>query len=234
MHIKGVPFTICCALWLGLSVIYTVPSTYAATDIYFVRHAETMGNLTHHHSHRNDRTLSPKGNRQTAALTRKLDRLRFDYIIVSPKYRVLKTILPYVKKLKKHHMTAEIWPELAECCWQKNRSLSTGKPQRGSKIRLETGMKAYFTFAGADDRFSYDTHGYGQGMMQIFMAAEKIKKRFAGSGKRILVVGHYHAGSRLIEILQGIDPIGRYNISNSQLLHLRENSNGTFSLLNDQ
>lgn len=217
-------------LALALSVISAAPSLYAATDIYFVRHAETMGNLTHRHSRENDRTLSPKGNRQVESLTRKLEQFRFDYIIVSPKYRALKTILPY---LKRQRMVAEIWPELAECCWQKHRELSAGKPQRGTRIRLESAMQPYFTFAMEDDRYSYHTRGYGQGMLQTFMAAEKIRKRFAGSDKRILVVGHYHAGSRLIEILQDIDPVGRYKISNTRLLHLRENSNGTFSLLNN-
>lgn len=217
-------------LWLslGLSAFSAAPPLYAATDIYFVRHAETMGNLAHLHNQKNDRTLSPKGLRQTKALTRKLNLLSFDYIIVSPKYRALKTILPY---LKKHHRVAEIWPELAECCWQKQREMSAGVPARGSKIRLETTMKPYFTFAGTDDHFSFHTHGYGQGMLQTFMASDKIKHRFAGSQQRILVVGHYHAGSRLIEILQGKEPIGRYKIANTQLLHLRETSRGTFSLL---
>jgi broad specificity phosphatase PhoE len=217
-------------LWfsLALSAFSPAPSLYAATDIYFVRHAETMGNLTHRHNQKNDRTLSPKGLRQVKALTRKLDILNFDYIVVSPKYRALKTILPY---LKKHRRVAEVWPELAECCWQKQRELSAGMPRRGSQIRLETAMKPYFTFARPEDRFNFHTRSYGQGILQTFMAAEKIKKRFAGSGKRILVVGHYHAGSRLIEILQGNDPVGRYKISNTQLLHLRENINGTFALL---
>jgi len=218
-------------LSLILSATCTAQSLHAATAIYFVRHAETMGNLTHRHNYKNDRTLSPKGRRQVEALTRKLDTFSFDYIIVSPKYRALKTILPY---LKKHRMVAEIWPELAECCWQKQRYLSGGKPARGSKIKLETAMKPYFTFADAQSRFSYDTRGYGQGMMQTFMASEKLKQRFSGSGKRILVVGHYHAGARLIEILQGDEPIGRYKISNTQLLHLRENSDGTFALFNKQ
>ncbi len=217
-------------LWLSLSLsaIGGIPSLHAATDIYVVRHAETMGNMTHHHSRENDRTLSPEGNRQVAQLTRKLDRFRFDAIIVSPKYRALKTILPY---LKKHRMTAEIWPELAECCWQKQRALSAGMPVRGAQIRLDPAMRPYFTFARADDRFSYHTRGYGQGILQTRMAAERIRTRFAGSGKRILVVGHYHAGSRLIEILQGDKPTGRYNIANTQLLHLREYSRGNFSLL---
>ena len=193
--------TICLAL--VFSVICTIPPSYAATDIYFVRHAETMGNLTHHYSRENDRTLSPTGIRQVENLTRALDQLQFDYIIVSPKYRVLKTISPY---LKKHRLAAEIWPELAECCWQKQRTLSSRSLRRGSRISLESAMKPYFTFADKDDHYSYKTRGYGHGMVQISMATERIKQLFAGSDKRILIVGHYHAGSRILEMLKGLKP----------------------------
>jgi len=217
-------------LALGFSVICAIPSSYAATDIYFVRHAETMGNLTHHHSHENDRTLSPLGLRQVEHLTGALDQLQFDYIIVSPKYRAMKTILPY---LKKHRLVAEIWPELAECCWQKQRELSSGSLHHGSRIRLESAMKPYFTFADKDDRSSYKARNYGQGMIQISMATDRIKQRLAGSDKRILIVGHYHAGSRIIETLQGLEPVGRYKIANTQIIHLQENDTGTFFLVTD-
>ncbi len=217
-------------LALGFSVICAIPSSYAATDIYFVRHAETMGNLTHHHSRENDRTLSPAGIRQVENLTRELDQLQFDYIIVSPKYRVLKTILPY---LKKHRLVAEIWPELAECCWQKRREPSSGSLDRESRISLESGMKPYFTFAKADDHYSYKTRGYGQGMAQMLLATDRIRQRFADSDKRILIVGHYHAGSRIIEILQGLEPVGRYKIANTQTIHLQEGNTGTFFLTTD-
>lgn len=230
MMFKRIRSFACLGLTLAIAIIGITTSSYAATDIYVVRHAETLGNLTHHHSHENDRTLSPEGNRQVEALTRKLDQMHFDHIIVSPKYRVLKTILPY---LKKHRLVAEIWPELAECCWQKHRDLSSGSLKRGSQIRLESAMKPYFTFADADDHFSYDTKGYGQGIAQILLATDRIKQRFAGSDKRILIVDHYHAGSRIIEILQGQQPTGRYRMSNTEMMYLQETDSGTFSLVSD-
>lgn len=212
-----------------LMICSTEPS-HAVTDgsdIYFVRHAETMGNLTHHHTHKNDRTLSPEGRRQVAALTRRLDRLQFDHIIVSPKLRAMKTILPY---LKKHRLVAEIWPELAECCWQKRHEHFYSNPQRGGAIRLAPELRRYFTFADADAHYLFNTHGYGEGMAQTLMAVRKIRQRFSGTGQRILIVGHYHSGSRIIEILQGLEPTGRYHIANTQILHLRESSDGAYAL----
>jgi hypothetical protein len=94
-------------------------------------------------------------------------------------------------------------------------------------------MEPYFTFTKADDHYSYKTRGYGQGMIQISMATHRIKQRYAGSEKRILIVGHYHAGSRIIEILQGLEPVGRYNIANTQIIHLQEGKTGKFFLISD-
>ena len=226
--LRPVMTLICLYLACAMPAICAAQSLQASTDIYFVRHAETMGNLTHHHSHKNDSTLSPEGRRQVAALTRKLDQRTFDHIIVSPKYRALKTIMPY---LKRHRAVAEIWPELEECCWQKQHERYAKKPQRGSAIRLTPDMRRHFTFADADSRFRFNTHGYGQGMVQTFMATQKIRRRFSKTGQHILIVGHYHSGSRIIEILQGIKPIGRYHIANTQMLHLRESNDGTYTLL---
>jgi len=226
-------FIISLILFLPLSLVsVTLAAQAGPTEIYFVRHAETMGNLTHRHSKKNDQTLSPEGKRQVQALMRTLNRLDIDYIVVSPKYRVLKTILPY---LKKHRVTAEIWPELAECCWQKNRSHApVFALKRGEKIKLTPEMKLWFSFPDAASHYSYETSNYAEGILQTMKAAERLKKRFGQSGKIILVVGHYHAGSRLLEILQGLKPIGRYHLANTSISHLVEKPDGTFILLNQR
>lgn len=208
-----------------IASLYCLPAFASPTDIYLVRHGETIGNITHKHTHKNDRTLSPNGERQVAKLTRRLGEFHFDHIVVSPKYRVLISILPY---LKKHHLTAEIWPELEECCWQKNRSTAFDKPARGTKIKLASTMRPYFSFPDAASHYRFDSSNYAQGMMQTFMATQKIQQRFAATGQRILIVAHYHIGSRILEILQGLEPKGRYQIANTQMLHLRENPDGSF------
>ncbi len=223
--IKVLMATLCSAFVVVAATAYAAP----ATEIYFVRHGETVGNVTHKHTYENDRTFSDKGKNQVAELTEKLGRLHFDHIIVSPKYRTLNTIYPY---LKKHELKAEIWPELQECCWQKKSSrLSSFNLQRGQQIQLESNMKRYYTFPDDDARRRYAAKNYGDGLLQMFKAVQLIHKRFADSGKRILVVSHYHIGSRLIESLQGIEPEGRYKLSNAKISHLIEKGDGTFRLI---
>jgi len=217
--------TLCCLFLVAISSAYAAP----ATEIYFVRHGETVGNATHHHTHENDRTFSEKGQRQVARLTQKLDGLSFDHIVVSPKYRTLNTIFPY---LKKHALKAEIWPELQECCWQaKTSRLSSFNLQRGEMIRLESEMKRYFIFPDDQARRRFAARNYGDGLLQMFKAAQLIRKRFAGSGKRILIVSHYHIGSRLIETLQSLEPAGRYKLSNAKISHLIEKDDGSYRLI---
>ncbi len=200
----------------------------AAVNLFYVRHAESLGNVTHVHSSYNDNTLSDKGNQQAAALTRKLDAYQFDHIIVSPKHRALKTIMPY---LKKYGLVAEIWPELDECCWQKSRqSSSASRPGRGDRISLDAYMKAYFIFPHSE--YEYKTRNYGDGIFQLLKATDLIKRRFAGSGENILIVGHYHAGSRIFELLQGLEPVGRYKLKNARINHLQETGDGNFRVIN--
>jgi len=225
---RSILYFSCLTATLFSAPVISAAQSQAAVNIFYVRHAESLGNVTHVHSSYNDNTLSEKGHQQTAALTRKLDVYHFDHIVVSPKHRALKTIMPY---LKKHGLVAEIWPELDECCWQKSRqSSSASRPGRGDRISLDADMKPYFKFSHSE--YEYKTRSYGAGIFQLFKATDLIKRRFAGSGKNILMVGHYHAGSRIFELLQGLEPEGRYKLSNAKINHLQETGDGSFRVIN--
>ncbi len=200
-----------------------------ALDIYFVRHAETVYNRTHIKSRANKRTLSSEGKRQVRALTKKLAGRRFDHILVSPKIRAMKTILPY---LRKYHRMAEIWPELEECCWQKRKSGSpSGRLAQGDKIVIPPAMRAYFRFRNSASQRRYAPANYADGLVQVRKCMRLINKRFSRSGKSILIVGHYHAGARLIDILQGRRPRGSIHLSNAKISHLRESGAGIYRII---
>ncbi|MDQ6993800.1 MAG: histidine phosphatase family protein [Mariprofundus sp.] len=202
-------------------------------EIYFVRHAESMGNLTHKHTQKNDRTLSPKGIKQAQQLMHTLDSLHIDVVIVSPKYRALLTILPY---LKSRRITAEIWPELAECCWQKKQQYRSPSYSlaRGKKIKLTTKLQRWFSFPDTDSHYNYHTRNYPDGLLQTQKAVKRLKESAKQSDKTILIIGHYHAGSRLLEMLQNLEPIGRYKLANTSISHLVEKADGSYLLLNQK
>jgi broad specificity phosphatase PhoE len=209
--------------------VYGQEDSGKGLEIYFARHAETVGNLTHIHTRENDRTFSAEGKKQVMALTEKLSQYRFDHILVSPKYRAMNTIYPYLKKFDKK---AEIWPELAECCWQKRRHASSSSNlPRGERIELDTRMKPYFVFRDHDSRYVYKTRNYSDGIMQVAKATDLIRKKFSQSGKRILLVGHYHSGARIIEMLQEPGSEGRIKLSNAKITYLKETGRGEFRVI---
>ncbi|RLL55603.1 histidine phosphatase family protein [Mariprofundus sp. EBB-1] len=205
--------------------------TSHATEIYFVRHAETMSNATGTANINNDRTLSKAGEQQVQRLTKQLQQLDIDHIIVGPQQRALKTILPFLKQAKR---TAEIWPSLDECCWQKKPAIQhTARLKFGSKIKLHRQMKPFFIFPDAHSHYRYYTQSYDEGITQTTFAADKIIRTFGNSGQHILVIGDYHSGTRIIELLQGLQPDGWYQLSNAKIIKLKEVSDGTFILNSD-
>jgi len=216
------------SLFCGISLSGAETFTSNATEIYFVRHAETVSNATGRSNINNDRTLSRTGKKQVKRLSKQLQQLDIDYIIVGPQQRALKTILPFLKKQKR---TAEIWPSLDECCWQEKPAVRhAGKLKFGSKVELNRKMKRYFIFPDAHSRYRYYTQSYDEGITQVELAADKIIRRFANSGKHILVIGDYHSGTRIIELLQGLQPDGWYQLRNAKIVKLKENIDGSFIL----
>lgn len=81
----------------------------------FVRHAQSQGNATGDYSTDTHDSLSELGIRQAESLARRLTPMRFTRVIVSPLTRAMQTIRPYLLATGQQ---AEIWPELAEGCWQ--------------------------------------------------------------------------------------------------------------------
>jgi broad specificity phosphatase PhoE len=159
----------------------------------------------------------------------KLMDYRFDTIMVSPTWRTRQTILPY---LKAHGRTAEIWPEIEECCCDARGDAppATEIPP-GEKIVIGEADSACFKLRDetAAVRFAPTTEAEGLGQMR--RACDLIRTRFGGSDKSVLVVTHSCSGTRIIEELLGLKMAGRFPVDNASLTHLRQGDDGSFQLV---
>jgi len=198
-------------------------------DIYFVRHAQTVANATGEYTLENQKKFTEKGYRQIQALTEILTKMSFDHILVSPKYRTKNTILPY---LKKNNLVGQIWPELAECCWQEDGhiAIDTDIPL-GEAIDIKKENSHFLSPRSASvDRF-YNPQTYGDGIAQLKLACELIEQNYSRTGKSLLIVSHGLAISRMLEMLLGIEVKGRFNIENAKLIHVRQRLDGKYQLM---
>ena len=202
-------------------------------NIVFIRHAQTIANVTHEYSTYTESTFSDAGKKQVQDLAGKLRGVDFDAIFVSPTWRTQNTILPYLKT--QPGRMAEIWPELTECCWQEH----TDKPTYAiddpnvvlpltKSIELED--KDHFAFRDKDSTLEYNwpDKNYADGMLQIQKAYQLITDRVADGDKTILVVCHYLAGTRLLDLLQGNEPTGETYIENAEPWLLQARPDGVF------
>jgi broad specificity phosphatase PhoE len=196
-------------------------------DIYVVRHAETLANVSGVHDSHSDNTLSERGQAQVDALTRDLANHHFDSVLVSPAERALLTIQPY---LQRSGSVATLWPELTECCWQQERG-EDGSLQTAQAIHVPAGIAAQFTFRDGDSTFAYANRNYADGVAQVRQAVSMLKQRYFNSGKRILIVTHYHAGAVLMGELLGVSRDRLPGLKNARVSHLRQLPDGRFELL---
>jgi len=201
------------ALWLAAG-----PEA-PALDLLIVRHAETLANVQDDYSIFNQRHFSALGEQQVSNLTAALAGCRFDAIVVSPAYRVQRTIFPL---LQHQGAVAEIWPELDECCWQKGDERGASDTfTTGPQVLVEQDMRPYFLVRQGSDGMLGGMESRTDGIVRIKRAAALMKERFGDTAQTVLVVSHQHAGSRLVESLLDQAPEGRYRLANAAVTWLR-------------
>jgi len=204
------------------------PTQPAKLRVYFARHAETIANATGRYDASTIDRLSIKGEQQVVDLTRRLDGHRFDAICVSPMLRAIQTVAPY---LKDANMQAEIWPELAECAFQKNRNLPPSPTlARGLVVRAPASFRSLIRVPAEGNR-TFECANYADGLAQIRLLVKRLRMEFGGSNKTVLLVGHSIAGSRFIELLLGKEPRGRFAIANAEISCVEQLADGSFRLV---
>lgn len=174
------------------------PVKSIATDLVFVRHAETQANATGRYNAKTLNSFSALGERQILALTKDLAaRGTYDRILVSPSPRAMRTILPY---LKLSHQKATIWPLLYECCTQKRPAGAHVAPFKwGEEVSIPADCRGYFRTMPHENRLPVAAN-YNQGLGQVAQAMKELPRYLGG---RLLLVGHSGQGGQLLHNLTG-------------------------------
>jgi broad specificity phosphatase PhoE len=212
------------AIGVALALLLAQPGQ-VVQDLYYVRHAETVANATGKYNSQTLNAISDKGQQQIVALTKRLKDFRFDAIYVSPSARALKTIAPYLRDTRQ---TAEIWPELYECCHERGeaRKQPAGPLRFGPKIEPPEVIAKYFRLAPGRERY-VAVSNYQEGLRQVRMCADQVRKL---NQRTVLLVGHSLMGARLLSNLLGRE--ANIEIRNAALIRLQRLSNGTYRVAN--
>ncbi len=195
-------------------------------EITFVRHGQSMGNMTNDYSTPAHDRLSPNGWQQAERLVARLEAYAFDAVYVSSLRRAWETIAPY---LRETGQTAEMWPELAEACWQGDRSEPMPDRQRSpERFVVDKAQGGSFVARSGLSYWPPENETYSEGLSRIAQVRALLLDRHRGSDDSILVVGHEFAGGRLVEMLLDVEPVGRFCHHNTGLTRLVEQGDSRF------
>jgi broad specificity phosphatase PhoE len=155
--------------------------------LFIVRHAQSQGNATGDYSVDSHDSLSELGQRQAASLADSLHLLNFDKIIVSPLQRALETLTPYLEATGQR---AEIWPEIAEGCWQ--RPVDTPRDcWRTQPASVPEVVKHLFTFR-EDRAIKPVDKTFEEGVLRADDAYRLLQDMATDSGACVLMLTHGH------------------------------------------
>lgn len=198
-------------------------------NIYFLRHIQTVANVTNRYNDSTESNYSDYGKSQLKGIPEYLKGYKFDAIIVSPKNRTICTIYPY---LKANNLMGEIWPEVAECCWHSSGDTITPSINRNScsDIVINDTLQMYFKLREDAIGKLYPTINYFDGKKQVNDAYNLLKEKYFNTDKTILIVSHALFGARLFEALLN-KPYTEFDIKNAKLNHFIQQEDGTFKML---
>ena len=199
-------------------------------NVTILRHAQTIGNATGDYSTKANDALSEYGYEQAERLVAGLAGYQFDVIYCSPLERAMKTIAPY---LRENGRSAELWPELAEACWQADHAAPIPmRTQPARPITIEPELEGLFARLDGHTSLPHDDEVYQEGFARIDGAYQRLLARHGGTSDRVLVVAHWYLASRLIEALLGLARVDhdRFNHDNVSTSGLGQLPNGAFRL----
>lgn len=189
--------------------------------IHLIRHAQSVGNATNNYlSSEIHDNLSEAGHIQAELLISALQEIPFDYLYCSPLMRALQTIYPYAKS---NNIKVEVWPELAEGCWQEDQLIKNEKCFRSEECEaLNNFREDVFSFRDANAIMPVADESYSEGIYRANKVIQLLNETHSQEDPTIGIVGHGHMNSRLIEILLGLEPAGRIEFDNTGISFLHK------------
>lgn len=196
--------------------------------LYFVRHAESVGNAAGQYDMSQSGELTPRGREQARELAERLAALAFDAAIISPLERVILTALPHLERSK---VRAEAWPELAEMRGRKDvpeelpAEVRYGPP---AAIPEAAAHAAGLRPEPEARLLPPPGESYIEGQRRARLAARRIRELYAGRDVTVLMIGHACNGARVLEALLEIELVGRFQHENCGVTLMEQKANGDF------
>lgn len=159
--------------------------------LLIVRHAESQGNASGNYSTADADSLSREGNAQALSLVDSLLPWTFDKLLVSPFDRTIETISPYLQMTRQR---AEIWPEIAEACWQAEREEPSASWNAQPAV-LPDPLAHLFAYRNDEPSKPAYPESFGEGLRRVHDAVEQIQKMADRSITSALMVSHGHPGA---------------------------------------
>jgi broad specificity phosphatase PhoE len=164
--------------------------------LLLLRHAESAGNASGDYSTDMHDQLSSAGERQAAALPQHLSGISIDTVLCSPLERALQTAAPLLEATR---MTATVWPELAEACWQPRSPTSLSWPSE--PMNLPEDIEELFEFRDGKAVRPAATETFGQGLYRVLSARSLIEESFRKTDLCVLAITHGYVISEMLNAI---------------------------------
>ncbi len=165
--------------------------------LLIVRHAQSNGNASRDYSVATHDSLSSDGEEQAGSLAKILTAFTFDKVVVSPLQRAMETLVPYLSATRQK---AEIWPEIAEGCWQKEREGPSGS-WTSQPDRLSSRFSPHFTFRNNVAIRPSDQETFGEGLCRVHETSGLLLEEANKKTGSLLMVAHGNFNRELLNHL---------------------------------
>ncbi len=185
-------------------------------NLVLLRHAESKGNADGNYSTVHHDSLSALGREQATGIVDCLREFDFDEVVVSPLQRALETVAPYLDATGKR---AEIWPEIAEACWQEEVE-PPSESWDTQPVSVPDEIAGLFHFRNGEAVKPAAPGSFAEGMCRAKITYERILEMTSTPVRSVLMVTHGHFVRELMNLILDTRKRARFSQVNCALTSL--------------